>query len=83
MVRFTFVVIGSKNEPLKSYKFYLNAYRNDGIFFESVTNKILSDLVEVCNPRYMKVTADFNVRGGIGSVVEVEYFGEEYQDFEE
>ncbi|MBI9072461.1 MAG: NADPH-dependent 7-cyano-7-deazaguanine reductase QueF [Melioribacteraceae bacterium] len=68
---------------LKSYKFYLNSYRNDGIFFESVTNKILSDLVEVTQPRYMKVTADFNVRGGIGSVIEVEHFGEEYKGFED
>ena len=58
---------------LKSLKFYLNSYRNDGIYFESVTNKILDDLVEVCKPRYMLITAKFNVRGGIGSTVEVEY----------
>ena len=58
---------------LKSYKFYLNSYRNDGIFFESVTNKILEDLVEVCNPRYMRVVAEFNTRGGISSVIEAEY----------
>lgn len=58
---------------LKSLKFYLNSYRNDGIYFESVTNKILDDLVEICKPRYMLVTAKFNVRGGISSVVEAEY----------
>lgn len=58
---------------LKSLKFYLNSYRNDGIFFESVTNKILDDLVEACQPRYMFITAKFNVRGGIGSTVEVEF----------
>jgi 7-cyano-7-deazaguanine reductase len=58
---------------LKSYKLYLHSFRNDGIFYESVTNKILDDLVEVCKPRYMKLTADFNVRGGISSRVEVEY----------
>ncbi len=58
---------------LKSYKFYLNSFRNDGIYFESVTNKILDDLVEVCKPRYMKLTAEFNVRGGISSVIEAEY----------
>jgi 7-cyano-7-deazaguanine reductase len=58
---------------LKSLKFYLNSYRNDGIYFESVTNKILDDLVEVCKPRYMLVIAEFNVRGGIGSTVEAEY----------
>ena len=58
---------------LKSLKLYLNSYRNDGVFFESVTNRILEDLVEVCSPRYMLVTAEFNVRGGISSVVEAEY----------
>lgn len=58
---------------LKSLKFYFNSYRNDGIFFESVTNMILEDLVNACSPRYMKLTADFNVRGGITSVVEAEY----------
>lgn len=63
---------------LKSLKFYLNSYRNDGIYFESVTNKILDDLVEICKPRYMLLTAKFNVRGGIGSVVEVEYKSEDF-----
>ena len=62
---------------LKSYKIYLNSFRNDGIFYESVTNKILDDLVAVCKPRYMKITADFNARGGITSVVEVEYVKDE------
>jgi len=61
---------------LKSYKFYLQSYRNDGIYFESVTNKILEDLVEVLQPRYMKLTAEFNVRGGISSVIEAEYVKE-------
>jgi 7-cyano-7-deazaguanine reductase len=58
---------------LKSLKYYLNSYRNDGIYFESVTNKIMDDLVSVCSPRYMRVTAEFNVRGGISSIIEVEY----------
>ncbi len=62
---------------LKSYKFYLQSYRNEGIFFESVTNKILDDLVEVTKPRFMKITAEFNTRGGISSVIEAEY--EEYE----
>ncbi|MCH7773348.1 MAG: NADPH-dependent 7-cyano-7-deazaguanine reductase QueF [Bacteroidetes bacterium] len=62
---------------LKSLKLYLNSYRNDGVFFESVTNKILEDLVKVCSPRYMLVTAEFNVRGGISSVVEAEYESED------
>ncbi|HSD63931.1 MAG TPA: preQ(1) synthase [Ignavibacteriaceae bacterium] len=58
---------------LKSLKYYLNSYRNDGIYFETVTNKILDDLVEVSKPRYMLITASFNVRGGISSVIKVEY----------
>lgn len=58
---------------LKSYKIYLNSFRNDGIYFEAVTNQILDDLVAVCEPRYMHLTAEFNVRGGISSIVEVEY----------
>lgn len=62
---------------LKSYKLYLNSFRNDGIFYESVTNKILDDLVAVTEPRYMKLTAEFNARGGITSLVEVEYMKEE------
>ena len=68
---------------LKSYKFYLNSYRNDGIYFESVTNNILDDLVKVCKPRYMVVTAEFNVRGGISSTVEAEYIDESFIDEEE
>lgn len=58
---------------LKSLKFYLNSYRNDGIYFESVTNKILDDLIEVCKPRYMLIKAQFNVRGGISSLIKAEY----------
>ena len=72
---------------LKSYKLYLNSYRNDGMFFEAVTNKILDDLLEVLKPGYLRITAEFNVRGGISSIVEVEYdeFDEldEYQDDED
>jgi 7-cyano-7-deazaguanine reductase len=67
---------------LKSLKFYLNSYRNDGIYFESVTNKILDDLVECCKPRYMHVSAEFNIRGGIGSVVEVEYSMDDFEEDE-
>ena len=62
---------------LKSYKIYLTSFRSDGIFYESVTNKILDDLVAVTKPRYMKITAEFNARGGITSLVEVEYAKDE------
>ena len=58
---------------LKSLKLYFHSFRNDGIYFESVTNKILDDLVTAIEPRYMRLTAEFNTRGGISSTVEVEY----------
>jgi 7-cyano-7-deazaguanine reductase len=58
---------------LKSLKFYLQSFRDDGIFYESVTNQILEDLAEVCKPRWMKITANFNTRGGISSTIEAEY----------
>jgi 7-cyano-7-deazaguanine reductase len=58
---------------LKSLKYYLHSFRNDGIFYESVTNLILDDLVEACKPRYMLITAEFNVRGGISSIIEAEF----------
>lgn len=61
---------------LKSLKFYLNSYRNEGIFYEHVTNKILDDLVSSCKPRYMQIKAEFNVRGGISSVITAEYIKE-------
>lgn len=61
---------------LKSLKFYLNSYRNDGIFYEHAANKILDDLVSVCKPRYMQIKAQFNVRGGISSVIKAEYIKE-------
>ena len=63
---------------LKSLKIYFNSYRNEGLFFESATNKILDDLVSVCKPRYMLITAEFNVRGGISSVIEAEYYTDEF-----
>lgn len=65
---------------LKSYKIYLQSYRNDGIYYEAVTNQILNDLVEACSPRYMKVLAQFSLRGGISSDIEVEYFNEEFSN---
>lgn len=54
---------------LKSLKLYLWSYRNDGVFYERVVNRILDDLVKACKPRWMEVVGDFNVRGGIKSVV--------------
>ena len=57
---------------LKSLKLYLWSFRNDGIFYERVVNRILDDLVAVVSPRWMRVSGDFNIRGGIKSVISVE-----------
>jgi len=54
---------------LKSLKFYLQRYRNEGIFYEHVTNRILDDLVAVVEPVEMTVEAAFNARGGITTTV--------------
>jgi len=54
---------------LKSLKFYLWSFRNDGIFYERAVNRILDDLVEASQPRWMQVVGDFAVRGGIKSVI--------------
>ena len=58
---------------LKSLKLYLWSYRERGIFYEAATNQILDDLVAACAPRRMIVVGNFNVRGGIGTAVTVEY----------
>jgi len=58
---------------LKSFKLYLWSYRQEGVFYEAATNQILDDLVAACRPRWMKVTGEFNVRGGISAVVTAEY----------
>jgi len=54
---------------LKSLKLYLWSFRNDGTFYERAVNRILDDLVKACKPRWMEVVGDFNVRGGIKSVI--------------
>jgi 7-cyano-7-deazaguanine reductase len=54
---------------LKALKYYMVGFRNQGIFYEAVTNQILDDLVAACGPRRMTVVGDFSVRGGISTVV--------------
>ena len=54
---------------LKSLKNYLWSYRNEGAFHEDVTNRILGDFVTAAKPRWVEVVGDFNVRGGIKTVV--------------
>ena len=58
---------------LKALKLYFQAFRNQGIFYEAVVNRILDDLVAACAPRTLTVIGNFNVRGGFSSVVTAEY----------
>ena len=61
---------------LKSLKFYLQSYRNEGIFYEHVTNVILDDLVGTLMPRKMKIAAAFHARGGITETVTAQHTAE-------
>jgi 7-cyano-7-deazaguanine reductase len=58
---------------LKSLKLYAWSYRNEGAFHEAVTNRIADDLVRALRPRYLRLTARFNVRGGIATSVVAEH----------
>ncbi|MCB0390692.1 MAG: NADPH-dependent 7-cyano-7-deazaguanine reductase QueF [Bdellovibrionales bacterium] len=58
---------------LKSLKLYINAFRDEKVFHEDVTNRILDELVELLNPRFMEIKADFNVRGNIHTVITANY----------
>jgi len=58
---------------LKSVKLYINKFRDQEIFHEEAVNKILDDLVEVCQPRWMEVIGDFNPRGNVKTVVRAEH----------
>ncbi len=64
---------------LKSLKNYIWSYRNEGAFHEAVTNQILNDLVAAIAPRFMRLTAVFNVRGGIFTTVIVEHRANDWQ----
>lgn len=57
---------------LKALKLYYYSFRNEGIYYEAVTNRLLDELVATCSPRWMRITANFNVRGGIESVIVAE-----------
>jgi 7-cyano-7-deazaguanine reductase len=65
---------------LKSLKLYLWSFRNEGHFHEAVTNRILDDLVKACQPRFMKLVADFYVRGGIHTVINVTHQANDQRD---
>ena len=58
---------------LKSLKLYVWSFRDEGAFHEAVTNRILDDLVAACQPRFMRLSAEFNVRGGVYTTVVAEH----------
>jgi 7-cyano-7-deazaguanine reductase len=60
---------------LKSYKFYLQSFRQCGIFYEDVTNRILDDLVKAVQPRSMTVVTEWTPRGGLHSIIKATYSG--------
>ena len=65
---------------LKSLKFYLLQYRNVGIFYEHLVNRILDDLVASLNPKWMEVQGSFSSRGGITSDVTAQYKPEQIEE---
>ena len=66
-------IANKKCVELKSLKFYLQSYRNEGIFYENVTNRILEDLVKCLKPKWMEVKGEFSVRGGLQSTIFVSF----------
>jgi 7-cyano-7-deazaguanine reductase len=58
---------------LRSFKFYLQSFRNQGIFYENVVNTILDDIVAAIAPRFLSVTGEFNSRGGISARITATY----------
>ncbi|MGI9519466.1 MAG: preQ(1) synthase [Pirellulaceae bacterium] len=63
----------TKCVELKSLKLYLQSFRNEGIFYEDITNRILDDFVAVVEPRMLTLTAEFTPRGGISSTITVHH----------
>lgn len=58
---------------LKSLKYYIIGYRNLGIFYENIVNRILDDVVSACKPKWAVVTGEFSARGGIKAAIEAKY----------
>jgi 7-cyano-7-deazaguanine reductase len=69
---------GLKCVELKSLKLYLQQFRNEGIFYEHVTNRILDDFVASAQPRRVQLVAEFSARGGITTKVVVRYEEQEH-----
>lgn len=62
-------IAAKKCVELKSLKYYLQSFRNEGIFYENVINRILDDLVSLLKPQWMEVKGEFTTRGGLNSIV--------------
>jgi len=62
-----------KNVELKALKMYMWSFRDEGVFHEAVTNRILDDLVAAIRPRFMRLTARWYVRGGVFTTVVAEH----------
>jgi len=63
---------------LKALKLYVWSFRDEGAFHEAVTNQILDDLVQACEPHFMRISGKFNVRGGIYTTVVAEHRSESW-----
>ncbi|MCF7741032.1 MAG: preQ(1) synthase [Candidatus Marinimicrobia bacterium] len=64
---------------LKSLKLYINKFRNQGMYHEATVNKIMDDIVEKIDPRWIKVVGDFNRRGNVKTIVTAEHTQKNYQ----
>ncbi|MGD9164341.1 MAG: preQ(1) synthase, partial [Chromatiales bacterium] len=64
---------------LKALKMYIWSFRDQGAFHEAVTNEILGDLVAAIQPRFMRLSAEFNVRGGIYTTVVAEHKADDWK----
>ncbi|HEY3250750.1 MAG TPA: preQ(1) synthase [Ignavibacteria bacterium] len=66
-------IANKKCIELKSLKYYLQSFRNEGIFYEDVINRILDDLVAVVKPKWMEIKGEFSMRGGLNSTILASY----------
>ena len=74
-IRFTYVPDRACVE-LRSLKLYLQSFRNEGVFYEALVNRLLEDLIGVLQPRRLVVRGEFSVRGGMSTVVVATYPGQ-------
>jgi len=68
---------------LKSLKMYIWSFRDEGVFHEAITNQILDDLVNASSPKYMKLKAVFNVRGGVYTTVVCDYKSPDWKSYQD